>query len=152
MLKTHPIQITRMTVSHGDAISQIDLDANGYVDAWEPREWVQRGVYVATREDVPVGAVAVALLPRSDQEGCIAHILRIVVREDVRRRGVGSHLLCRVRRKAHYGRIGWLTVYVPEDRLGAQLFFAARRFLATGPVEEDAFFGGPSIFMRRRLS
>jgi ribosomal protein S18 acetylase RimI-like enzyme len=58
-------------------------------------------------------------------------ILRLAVREDCRRHGVGTYLMQRIRSKAAMSRRGIVTAMVPERNMGAIKFFRSVGMRAT---------------------
>jgi len=88
-------------------------------------------VRVAELDGVPLGFVAVHLVPRFEQDDRLARVIAMVVDPAVRSRGVGRALLAEVDRLAEEAGVAFVEVTAGHHRQDARRLFEAAGFDAS---------------------
>lgn len=117
-----------------DVPAMLAIDRASFEEPWDEAKFVhylrQRDCVVVVAEvgDAVVGFLAYRL--------CKKHLefLRFAVHPDYCRRGVGSQMVGKLKKKLSSHRRRWIAVDLHEEALAFQLFFKAQGFVAK-PVE-----------------
>jgi GNAT superfamily N-acetyltransferase len=140
-----------MSLQWGGEASALDVEAFGYFQAWDATQWGRSTGYVAVVEGQVLGALSYVLMPAGEKTRPLIWVCKMAINQAHRRQGFGTALIDRVKEKAKYGRTAWLTTFVPEELLEAQLFFQSCKFRAVPPVRAGWMDNRPSYFMRYRV-
>ena len=127
------IEVDYIKSKHLSAVLKIDRES--YADPWSQDQFygfVKNGGFciIAKNNGTPVGYAVYENSRKS------IYLERMAVSVGVRRHGVASSLVREIKRRADEGKRLRIVALVPDDNLGAQLFFSAMGFKAEEVVRD----------------
>ncbi len=128
-----------------DLESVLDVDRRSFLESWGEADYLtqlrRRDLICMVAETVPFGAIAddcsVMAFLLYELHAKRFHFTRLAVHPAYRRQRVGKQLVAKMADKLSTYRRKSLTVEVPDDNLGAQLFFRSQGFRAVRVIRGD---------------